>query len=83
MDLLGLAFNFLRLCRTSFELSVVDRISAFCDLGRDLLLLLLNPYHIISTVTTLQASAQPEVTCLFCVLRDEHQSIDRPVCPIF
>ena len=49
--------------------------------GRDLLLLLLNPYHIISTVTALQASAQPEVTCLFCVLRDEHLSIDRPVCP--
>ena len=58
MDLLGLAFNFLRLCRTSFELSVVDRISAFCDLGRDLLLLLLNPYHIISAVTAVQTTAQ-------------------------
>ena len=51
---------------------------------RDLLLQLLNPYHTISAVTALQAAAQLEVACpIFCVLRDEHLSIDRPVCPFF
>ena len=47
---------------------------------RDLLLELLNPYHIMSAVTALEAAAQLEVACpIFCVLRDEHLSIDRPV----
>ena len=47
---------------------------------RDLFLQLLNLYHIISAVTALQAAAQPEVPCLiFCVLRDEHLSIDLSV----
>ena len=40
---------------------------------RDLLLQLLNPYHIISAVTSLQAATKLEVACLLlCVLRDEH-----------
>ena len=44
---------------------------------RDLLLQLLDPYHTISAVTALQAAAQLKVACLlFCVLRDEHLSID-------
>ena len=47
---------------------------------RDLLLQLFNPYHISFAVTVLQAAAQLEVACpIFCVLRDEHLSIDRPV----
>ena len=51
---------------------------------RDLLLQLLNPYYTISAVTALQAAAQLEVACsIFCSLRDEHLSIDRPVCPFF
>ena len=51
---------------------------------RDLLLQLPNPYHIISAVTALQAAAQLEVACLiFCVLRDEHLSIDRSILSIF
>ena len=46
----------------------------------DLLLLLINPCHIISAVTVLQASAQLKVECLiFCVLRDEHLSINASV----
>ena len=49
---------------------------------RDLLIQLLNPYHIISAAIVLQAAAQLEVACsILCVLRDEHQSIDSPVCP--
>ena len=44
---------------------------------RDLLPQLLNPYHTIHVVTALQAAGQREVTCpIFCVLRDEHLSID-------
>ena len=44
---------------------------------RDMLLQLLNPCHIISTVTALQAGAQLGVACpIFCVLRDEYLSID-------
>ena len=51
---------------------------------RDLLLHLLNPYDIISAVIVLQDTAELEVACpIFCVLRDEHLSIDRPVCPFF
>ena len=49
---------------------------------RALVLQLLNRYHTISAVTALQAAAQIEVACsILCVLRDEHLSIDRPVCP--
>ena len=49
---------------------------------QDLLLQLLNPYHILSAVTALQAATQLEVACLlFCVLRDDHPliAIHRPV----
>ena len=54
------------------------------ELEEQLLLQLLNPYHTISAITALQAAAQLEVACpIFCVLRDEHLSIDRPVCPFF
>ena len=58
------------------------RSTAVCSatFRRDLLLQLLNPYHTISAVTALQAAAQLEVACpIFCVLRDEYVSIDRPV----
>ena len=49
---------------------------------RDLLLQLLNLYHVNSAVIAPQAAAQLEVACLiFCVLRDEHLSIDRPFAP--
>ena len=49
---------------------------------RDVLFQLLNPYHVISAVTALQAAAQLEVVCpILCVLREEHLSIDRPVSP--
>ena len=51
---------------------------------RDLVLQLLNPYHTISAVTALQADAELEVACpILSVLRDEHLSIDRPVCSFF
>ena len=49
------------------------RSTAVCSatFRRDLLVLLLNPYHIIFAVTALQAATQLEVACLlFCVLRD-------------
>ena len=47
---------------------------------QDLLLQLLNPYHILSAVTALQAATQLEVACLlFCVMRDKHLAIPRPV----
>ena len=64
----------------SQQASSFVRSTAVCSatFRRDMLLLLLNPYHIISAVTTLQAAAQLEVTCLFCVLRDE-LSIDLSV----
>ena len=49
---------------------------------RDLLLQLLNPYHIISAVTALQTASQLEVACLlFCDLRDQHLSIDLSILP--
>ena len=79
MDLLGL----LRIFKTSFELRAVDRVFS-ATFRRDLLLQLLNPYHIMAAVTALQAAAQLEVARpIFCVVRDEHLSIDRPVCPFF
>ena len=47
---------------------------------QDLLLQLLDPYHILSAVTALQAATQLEVACLlFCVMRDKHLAIPRPV----
>ena len=58
------------------------RSTAVCSttFGQDLLFHLLNPYHIISAITALQAATQLEVACrLFCVLRDEHLAIHRPV----
>ena len=73
MDLLGLFYDFSQQA-SSFVRST----------RRDVLLQLLNPYHIVSAVTALQAATQLEVTCLiFCVLCDEHLSIDRPVSPFF
>ena len=51
---------------------------------RGLPLQLLNPYHTISAVNALQAAAQVVVSCPSSyVLRDEHLSTDRPVCPLF
>ena len=56
----------------------------FATFHQDLVLQLLNSYNIISAVTALQAAAQLEVARpIFCVVRDEHLSIDRPVCPFF
>ena len=80
VDLPGLFYDF------SQQASSFVRSTAVCSatFRRDLLLQLLNPYHTISAVTALQAAAQLEVACpIFCVLRDEHLSIDRPVCPFF
>ena len=62
------------------------RSTAVCSatFRRDLLRQLLNPYHTIPAVTALQAAAQLVVACpIFGVLRDEHLSVDRPVCPFF
>ena len=80
VDLLGLFYDF------SQQVSSFVRPTAVCSatFGRDLFLQLLNPYHIISAVNALQAAAQLEVARLIvCVLRDEHLSIDRSVCPFF
>ena len=78
VDLLGLFYDFSQQA-SSFARSTAVRSATF---GRDLLLQLLNPYHITSAVIVLQAAAQLEVACpILCVLRDEHLSIDRPVCP--
>ena len=68
------------------HVSSVVRSTGVCSatFRRELLLQLLNPYHIISVVTALQAAAQLEIACpFFLVLRDEHLCIDRPVRPIF
>ena len=68
---------------TSFELRAVGR-NMFSTFHRHVLLQLLNPYHIISAVIALQAAAQLGNACsTFCVLCDDHVSIDRPVCPFF
>ena len=80
VDLLGL-FNDFSQQVSSFVWSTAVCSATF---RRDLLLQVLNPYHTISAVTALQAAAQLEVACPdFCVLRDEHLSIDRPDCPFF
>ena len=61
-----------RLCPGVFTtLLGADEQTAVCSTSfrRDFILVLLNPYHIISAVTALQAAAQLEVECrLFCVL---------------
>ena len=59
VDLLGL------FCDFSQQASSFVRSAAVCSatLRRDLLLQLLNPYHIIPAVTALQAAAQLEVAC--------------------
>ena len=59
VDLLGLFYEF------SQQVSSFVRSTAGCSatFRRDLLLQLLNPCHITSTVTALQASAQLEVAC--------------------
>ena len=45
---------------------------------------LLNPYHTISAVTALQTASQLGNACsTFCVLCDDHLSIDRTICPFF
>ena len=76
VDLLGF-FNEFSQQVSSFARSIEVCSATF---RRDLLLQLLNPYHTISAVTALQAAAQLEVACpTFCVLRDEHLSIDLPV----
>ena len=80
VDLLGLFYDFSQQV-SSFVRSTEVSSATF---RRDLLLHLLNPNHTISAVTALQAAAQLEVACpIFYVLRDEHQSIDRPVSPFF
>ena len=79
MDLLGNFYDF------SYVSSFV-RSTEVCSttFRRDLLLQLIIPYNTISAVTALQAAAQLDVACpIFCVLRDEHLYIDRPVCPYF
>ena len=75
LDLLGFIYDFSQQA-SSFVQSTAVCFATFCG---DLLLQLLNPYHIISAVTALEAAAQLEGACPFCVLRDEHLSIDRPV----
>ena len=75
VDLPGLCYDF------SQQLSslVGSTAGCFVTFRRDQLLQLLNSHHTISAVTALQATAQFEVACaIFCVLRDEHLSIDRP-----
>ena len=80
VHLLGL-FNDFSQQVSSFERSTVVCSATF---RQDLLFQLLNPYHTISGVTVFQVAAQLEVAYpIFCVLRDEHLSIDRPVCPLF
>ena len=77
VDLLGHFHDF-------SQASSFMRSTAVCSatFRRDLLLQLLNPYNITSAATALQAAAQLEVACpIFCVLRDEHLSIDLPVYP--
>ena len=76
MDLLSIFYDF------SPQASSFERSTAVCSttFGRELLLQLLNPYHITSAVNPLQAATQLEVACLlFFVLRDEQLAIHRPV----
>ena len=61
VDLMGLVDEFSQQ-NWSFVRSTATRCHTF---RRDLLLHLLNPYHIFSAVTALQAAAQLEVACLF------------------
>ena len=67
MDLLGLFYDFSQQA-SSFARSTAVRSATF---GRDLLLQLLNPYHITSAVNPFQAATQLEVACLLffsCVM---------------
>ena len=69
-------------CDLSQQASSFVRSTAVCSttIRRDLLLPILNLYHIISAVTALQAATQLEDGCLLlCVQRDEYLPIDRPV----
>ena len=77
VDLLELFNDF------SQQASSFVRSTAVCSatFRRDLLLQLLNPYHIMSAVTALEAAAQLEVACpICCVQRDEHLPSYRSVC---
>ena len=79
VDLLGPTFD---IYDFSQQVSSFVRSTAVCSatFRRDLPLQFPNPYHIISAVTALQAATQPGVACPnFCVLRDEHLSIDLSV----
>ena len=79
VDLLGLCYDFSQQASSSVWLTAV----CSAIFRRDLLLHL-NPCHIISAVTALQAAAQLEVVRpIFCPLRDEYLFIDRPDCPFF
>ena len=71
------------------QASIFVQSTAVCSatFRRDLLLQLFNPYHIPGNLRRHRSpSHRPARDCvftLFCVLRDEHLSIDRPVCPFF
>ena len=83
VDLLELLYDF------SKQASSLVQSTAVCSatFRRDLLLQLFNPYHIPGNLRRHRSpSHRPARDCvftLFCVLRDEHLSIDRPVCPFF
>ena len=82
MDLLGPTFDFLPFL-TSFKLRAVDR-SVFRHLSPRPAPPAPQSLLQISAVTSLQAAVQLEVACfIFCILRDKHLSIDRPVSPFF
>ena len=68
VDLLGLFYGFSQVSRCVRSTAVCS-----ANFRRYLLLQLRNPYHIVSTVTAPQATAQLEVACpIFFALRDEH-----------
>ena len=61
--MLGPAFDVLRFFTTTLDLRAVDS-SVFCHLSRDLLLQPLNPYHIISAATAVNACICESLYCL-------------------
>ena len=73
VDLRGLFYDF------SQQASSFVRSTAVCSAAfrGDLLLQLLNPYHMIFAVTARSPSRRPARGCVsyFCVLRDEYRSI--------
>ena len=78
VDLLGLFYDFSQQA-SSFARSTAVRSATF---GRDLLLQLLNPYHIISVATALQAAAhlgglrvQFLVSCVMSIYRSINLSV--------